>query len=103
MHKNIYMCRSFLPVLFMLLKSLSQFLTNIISKVSHIEIVWTNFTEGSKLYVMYQYVKCLFYVYSSLRARATMERRRRANLVGHAYSWGINTHKAMLLLENTRS
>jgi len=27
----------------------------------------------------------------------------RNNLVGHAYSWGINTHVAMLLLENTRS
>jgi hypothetical protein len=27
----------------------------------------------------------------------------RSNLVGHAYSWGINTHVAMLLLENTRS
>jgi hypothetical protein len=26
-----------------------------------------------------------------------------SNLVGHAYSWGINTHVAMLLLENTRS
>lgn len=24
-------------------------------------------------------------------------------LVGHAYSWGINTHSEMLLLENTRS
>lgn len=26
-----------------------------------------------------------------------------SNLVGHAYSWGINTHSALLLLENTRS
>jgi hypothetical protein len=25
------------------------------------------------------------------------------NLVGHAYSWVLNTHVAMLLLENTRS
>lgn len=35
--------------------------------------------------------------------RNVKEDRRKLLLGGHAYSWGINTHYEMLLLENTRS
>lgn len=39
----------------------------------------------------------------SKNSRHVNEDRRKLLLGGHAYSWGINTHYEMLLLENTRS
>lgn len=62
-----------------------------------------NLKKIDTLYLITDFNRRKLSVFTALLHKEDRRRQKIILLGGHAYSWGINTHLEMLLLENTRS